>query len=503
MILRNWKNARSSSRRPGATWRNSFYGLLIVAPLPLGSNRPIFWAANGVVAFLIVLIFCVFELRSNPQKLRWPILAWALFGLTAVGAWMVVQAMPIMPSALWHPAWRQFGNGAYGAISASPGATWDSAAVFFTIVGISAMAARVGAEKISGLITLKVVVSATLVVSLYGLIARYFGLAPLLPAGNASHAAYLTGTFLNRNTAATYIGLGLVSVFALLGARLEDYWRARATRPPSVAGEPLALWSEIAVFATVGLVLAAALYNTGSRAGIVAAAVGVFVVAGHSLSPRLGMPIRLSLAFLMVAAAMVAAATFAGDQLLLRLAEDGFTDESRFAVYRDTIQMIMARPVLGHGAGTFADVYPLFHGPGAPSHLIWNRAHNVYLQGAAELGIPAFLTLVAILAAIAGRIAVVAKRRSHSAPASIAALAACALVGLHSLVDFSVQIEAVAITFAVLLASGFGESLRSPDALKMSNARDVPPIPRMRLETVDAPIPALRGAPLAPPGRRQ
>jgi hypothetical protein len=48
-------------------------------------------------------------------------------------------------------------------------------------------------------------------------------------------------------------------------------------------------------------------------------------------------------------------------------------------------------------------------------------------------------------------------RRRDSHYAAIAA-AACVLIGLHSLVDFSLQIQANALAFALLLGLGLAQS---------------------------------------------
>jgi serine/threonine protein phosphatase 1 len=120
--------------------------------------------------------------------------------------------------------------------------------------------------------------------------------------------------------------------------------------------------------------------------------------------------------------------------------------------------MILARPILGHGAGTFVDAYPLFH-VRAPSEAIWNAAHNSYLQAAAELGIPVvvilFLTIGSALVFIVRRLV----RRKEPAPVAIAAISAVAAVAVHSTVDFSLQFQAVGLTLVALLGAGLGEAM--------------------------------------------
>jgi O-antigen ligase len=91
---------------------------------------------------------------------------------------------------------------------------------------------------------------------------------------------------------------------------------------------------------------------------------------------------------------------------------------------------------------------------------LWDRAHDTYLQAAAELGLPAFAILAAGIVIVIVAIVRGALRREETHPAAVAAVAVAAATAFHSLVDFSLQIEAVGITAAVVIGAGLGESVR-------------------------------------------
>jgi hypothetical protein len=55
------------------------------------------------------------------------------------------------------------------------------------------------------------------------------------------------------------------------------------------------------------------------------------------------------------------------------------------------------------------------------------------------------------------------RRRDYLAPA--AAVAATVVIGLHILVDFSIQLEGIAMTYAGLLGAGFAQSWSSRRAV--------------------------------------
>jgi O-antigen ligase len=155
--------------------------------------------------------------------------------------------------------------------------------------------------------------------------------------------------------------------------------------------------------------------------------------------------------------AFVVVAAFS-DFLFARLAR-GLGTEDRLSAYADTLDMIRARPLLGHGGGAFIDAFPLYHSR-ASSMYLWDRAHDTYLQAAAELGLPAFAMLTAGIAVVIVTIVRGALRREETHPAAVAAVAVAAAGAFHSLVDFSLQIQAVGMTAAVVIGAGLGESVR-------------------------------------------
>ena len=158
--------------------------------------------------------------------------------------------------------------------------------------------------------------------------------------------------------------------------------------------------------------------------------------------------------------------------------------------------MILARPLLGQGAGTFADAYPMFQGPGQ-HNLVWLRAHSTYLQAAAELGLPVFAVTLATILFVLAVIAKAVLRRVEPTPAALAALAAGAGLAVQSAIDFSVQIQAVAVTAVALLGAGLGEAVaRRGDAGRRDADRPVAkpaprPVPAVptRFERVSVTIP--------------
>ena len=129
------------------------------------------------------------------------------------------------------------------------------------------------------------------------------------------------------------------------------------------------------------------------------------------------------------------------------------------------MRSILDAPWLGHGYGTFADVFPLYRDRSISVEGIWEQAHNTYLEVFQGLGLVFGTMLVAsvlvlVLRCVKGSIA-----RRHGATVPRVAASAAFIVGVHALVDFSLQIQAVALTFMAILGAGVAQSESSRSSL--------------------------------------
>lgn len=450
------------------TARYLLFAFIVWLPLPLGSNRPIVWFINGMVTCLIVALFLAGELSGKPRpNLNWRAAVLPLATLIACVLWMLVQIWPNVPAVLRHPVWSSLGTdlpGIPNTISANPSATWATLVQTVPAILLAVVAMRLGANRRHGRVLLAFMVGMATAVSVYGLGARYFGLPQIFLTSSDNYEGYLTGPFISRNAAAAYLVIGLVGATAMI---IESW--ARAMRADGRGRERLdgarLLRASSAPFLAF-LIIAVGLYNTGSRAGVLSGIAGILVVTIVSKRPGASIGRRNPTGIIL---AVLFAVLVLSSQSLLGRFQEGLWDDGRLGVFRDTIDMITARPLLGHGAGTFVDSFQAFH-ERAPTNIIWNRAHNTYLQAAAEFGIPVFLV---IALTIVGVFVYMLSRLSRQTETSVVAAAACgaiAAAALHSLVDFTAQFQAVGVTLAILVGAGFGdvssmvENRRSPRA---------------------------------------
>ena len=159
----------------------------------------------------------------------------------------------------------------------------------------------------------------------------FFGLKIHLRAG------FVTSTFINPNSFAAYAGMGFVVICGLI-LRL---YRHEFTAVGGSIRFRIATFIEVTGQKGVALlggafVILVALLLSGSRGGIASTAFGLFVLGALTLRLRKQQFAEQREAIIVVGALLVAVTFLVfGDVVLGKIAQQGFRDESRMAVYID------------------------------------------------------------------------------------------------------------------------------------------------------------------------
>lgn len=451
-----------------------FSGLIIGlawSPFWLGGNRPLPWGVNGVWFPILAIIYETSILvrgRRHPIGLKRIAVPAALF-VSAV-AWAFIQTSTLAPPSIVHPIWTMAADvldrPVDGSVSVNRGATLLALIRLLTDAAAFWLALQLGRHSLRSILLLQAVATIVAAYSLYGLLltAFYKGGIPFFEVPDVG--GLVRGTFVNRNNFATYAGLGVVASLALT---LRLYRHAvpehtgltgyRLTKLIDATGRRG--WLALGV----GFVSLVALLGSISRGGILATALGVIAVLIFSYTRKRKRRGEQLEAIVFVALAVAAAFFFFGDLIVGRIATAGLEDTSRLAVYLIVIRSILDSPILGFGYGTFQDVFPMYRDLSISAVGIWDKAHNTYLEVFQGLGLVFGGALVAALFVLAGQCIRGAVKRRRDATPSIVAAACALLVGVHALVDFSLQIEAVTLTFMALLGAGVAESESSRTAI--------------------------------------
>ncbi len=271
------------------------------------------------------------------------------------------------------------------------------------------------------------------------------------------------GTFINRNHFAIYLGLSLLASWGLFLGKLRSGLADHGYRGEREAlAKGMQLVREVARFSVLMVPLAMALLMTGSRAGLfltLAAMLVLLVIERRAGRSSLPMKVALAVAL----AGVIIGLAARGDVVGAKIAGSSAASDvgSRLAVAAITVRAIGESPIIGHGYATFASVFPVYRDDSLPLPGKWLEAHNSFLEAILGLGIPMAFLLFAGFAALVFQCinGAITRKRDRMAPA--VAVGATLIIACHALVDFSIQLQGIALTYAALLGAGYGQSWTS------------------------------------------
>ncbi len=456
--------------------------VLVLAPLPLGSNREWSWT---LLASALAVLAAGWSLGAlvRPRTVRTGLPPLLLLSFLAVCAWAALQASPGTPADWQHPLWGLSGEiqagaatdasttvrdgvagpggtGVAGSISLAPDDTWTALLrlVAYGLAFFLAFQLCRDARRARGLF--RVLVGIGLAASLYGLYSYWGGQDRFLFFWELEHRSAVHGTFVNRNHFATWLGLCLLCLLALFHEALATKRRNPAYQLPVQRDVRLdeflaRAWPYLAIL----IVMTGALILTHSRGGFLATAAGSVVLL-LSLNHRQPIGSARSRAVLAAGLLVSVAAFFITSEVLLqRLDQSTAGMAGRLQAFERTSEGIADNPVLGFGYGTFANSFRLYRDETIEG--FYDKTHNTYLENIFELGWPAALLLFACVAWLALICLRGLRTRGRDWIYPATGLAATALVATHALVDFSLQMPATAVTYAALMGAAVSQSFSS------------------------------------------
>jgi O-antigen ligase len=268
----------------------------------------------------------------------------------------------------------------------------------------------------------------------------------------------MSGTFVGSNSFGCFVGMALVAVLALLFDRRQSFRHSRHRDDEfDEPGEGLAVWMsgrKLALLALALYLLGGTLFSA-SRAGVASTFVCVvalgYLLARGAVSWRTA---RTAIAGIMVGIAILGIAGGAFFTKMSGLLNTG--NLNRVVIWRQSIGMIAESPWLGWGLGSYADVYAIHQPVSIPQPN--DKAHSTPLELAVELGVPGALAAIAsgVLPLGVCLFGALRRRRRRYLPAAAFAVSGVAM--LHSTVDFSLQIPAIAFVVSALLGLGWAQA---------------------------------------------
>jgi O-antigen ligase len=271
----------------------------------------------------------------------------------------------------------------------------------------------------------------------------------------------ISGPFVLHNSFATFCGLTTLCAVGRLfqsAGRIvipNRGWRVFLVSLSEFLSGGRGRWLLAATIVNFSMLLASA-----SRAGFASTMCGLMamgLLSAVSLKRRSHRRVVL-LTSVAVGVLLLVLIGVSGGTLLFRL-EMPEGEIPRIVMWQAGERMIADAPFLGLGLGTYEDAYPLY--ANHAEHFIVDKAHNDYIELAAGLGLPAAACWLLAMGLLVGRClkGVRARRRDGIFP--LLAVSASVQVGLHAIMDFSLQMPAVAVFYAAILGMGLAQSFPS------------------------------------------
>lgn len=429
--------------------------LVVISAIPVASNRPAWWLIWTLLIGLGSLIYLVRAhlLMGNRRNLQ--IGQFRVFiGLALlVPMFAVLQCLPLadlLPLSL-----QSLPTGFPEAlrpdtVSIMPDASILGAvrAVGFLLFLILVIEVGTQAERSHALALF--LMFGILAHGLFGMVALRLLDDYSIWGEKEAYLGMLTGTFVNRNSIATFLGFGVVLALAFAMTRSHEAASAEQDRGHAMFLTPQRL--EVLGFYLIAALLALAIVLTQSRMGMAATLAGAAVTylvlrfTFHTAGRRIAL--ETGGALLVLVAQVL---PFAGAGLVERTLFSLVDGDFRFGIYQQVWGMVLDRPLAGFGYDAFAPAFELYRAEPLVVQFYIDLAHNTYLALWAEQGlligsIPMVLTLWAA-ATIVQRL----RAGDGDIAVNAAAIGVITIGALHSLVDFSLEIPANVYCFLLIV----------------------------------------------------
>jgi len=441
-----------------------FIIIISLSPLFFGSNRVWSWSLySSLIACLGAVYFYTVLTADKKQALSLTFIKIPLLLISITLLWIYLQTVTWLPASWLHPFWQLTANHlnteVAASISISPANTIEALMRLISYCLVFFLSFQFSRQSKNASFIFNSVAYVGTLYALYGLIAFWGDYKSLFGFEKLHYLGNVSSTFVNRNSYATYAGLGILASFPLLISRLQRSLKYGIQNNYGLqyfienvivrAGLPLLM-----IF-----IISTALLLSHSRGGFLSS---LFAIIVFLILPIIAKKVKvgkISIMLLMIVTFTTAALWSSGDKLLERMDQITLTADKngRLAVYELLEQQIAENPWLGMGYGSFEKSFRLYRNETVKGY--YTMAHNTYLENMFELGVlPAgclFLALFYIgLQCLRG----VWQRQQHWYYPAIGCCATL-LVGAHALVDFSLQIPAVAYTYTLLMGAALAQSL--------------------------------------------
>ncbi len=434
--------------------RLSLQLLLLLSPLPLGCVQGV-WQP---LCYLLFALFAMLALLGHRQPYAFlyqkpaRLLAYAFFALAA----FQLLPLPMFLLKLASPGVaRVLGElsgslPAFHPLSLIPAETALALGRFLVYALFFVALLRINWDRNDIFVLFSTVVASGVAQAIFGLLKLGGGnknfFLFFMPDDHAPQ--FLRGTIYNADHFAFYLELLFPIALGLLFARLHVFDPGQSLREKILH---LAEDRPVILLFLAPVIMAGAIYLTGCRSGIAVLVLSVLFFAQMSFYLRVSFNARRHLRLVFILATLLA--VFVGLQSTLeKFLTGNYIEGGRIDYWANTLKMFSDFPLFGTGLGTFKYAYFLYG-----REMGWvSHAHNDYVESLSDLGLPAFIALIALLAVIVFSLLRmwISRRHPEVKPAVLGVLTAVFAAFFHSFFDFSLRIPAKVFLLLALLALG-------------------------------------------------
>jgi O-antigen ligase len=451
--------------------RAGFYLLaccVAFAPVPFGSNSDGFAGMLGL-ALSAALLGTLASPPPTDHGRRLCTIALAIGAVIAL--WSAIQVLPASNPAWTHAIWKKVDGltgDARGTIAVSRYQPLYS--LGYVLLPLAAFVSALVYVRDSGryMRFLHIVIGVSCIITVLCIGQYLYTPSALLWTEKQHYLSSFTGSFINPNTAATYFGLLLLMALAAGLRQVERIGLLRLLlgRKDPAGGDP-SRWLYLVAYLMAALVFLVALMLTQSRAGIVSSMAGAACLIGafayFAMRRKMSVLAAMGLSALVLLGAALLLGLY-GERVTRRLQLEGTVDKLRTCAFNSTWRAIEDNFWGGTGLGTFQDVFPQYRTADCGLEGHWNQAHNFFLEGLLSLGVVVFgACLLAVYLPLIAAYARGTRERRRLRFVPLMCLSVLITLTLHSLVDFSLQIPALAVLASAILGAGAAVSIGRSD----------------------------------------
>lgn len=431
---------------------------VLCVPIPLGSNRPLAWF--GLEMFVYgALAFAMLGFIADGRGLsvRKP----ATGILTVLCLWLgliFVQTVPMprgVVEALSPLVYKSQQNLALisvstrSTLSIDPDTTYNEALKYGCYVALFFLTLVTVNTKNRLLALAGTIIAAGVLESGLGLYGHLSGY-PAFPSTVMGNPAG-SGTFANPNHFSSLLVMVLGVVFGLAASIVNSQKPGAGLRIDRYGGLDMAA---LAALAATALILAAAVFASGSRAPMVAFTFSFAVVLLMAkVAGRAAVGEYVLVPFVLVLAVIVT--------VLMGLdgggasIEEGIVGREWLSQNASGLKLLSAVWASGVGAGNYRWVFPMFRDDSL-RFATYDYAHDDYLQAAIEQGIPASILLGFAVWLIIRQLYKGYRNRRNTLMRGLifGCLLSVLSMLLHSVVEFNFHIPANSVYFLVISGAG-------------------------------------------------